>query len=69
MGLICDTTGATLMGDIAGRFDLDLHGILLRNSAIPRLDLALIYAAIGGALLQASANYYTHLYAIAAAGQ
>lgn len=27
IGLIFDTTGTTLMSDIAGKFDFDLHGI------------------------------------------
>ena len=40
-------------------------GILLRSSAIPRTDLAVIYAAIGGALLQASFRYYSYLFAAA----
>ncbi len=40
-------------------------GILLRSSAIPRPYLAVIYAAVGGALIQASFNYYAHLYPIA----
>jgi hypothetical protein len=43
-------------------------GILLRSSAIPRPYLAVIYAAIGGALLQASFNYYARIYAIASPG-
>jgi hypothetical protein len=42
-------------------------GILLRNSAIPRPYLAVVYAAIGGALLQGSAHYYRHLFAIGSA--
>jgi len=33
-------------------------GILLRSSSIPKPYLAVVYAAIGGALLQASFNYY-----------
>ncbi len=33
-------------------------GILLRHSAIPRPYLAVVYAAIGAGLLQASINYY-----------
>ena len=33
-------------------------GILLRGSIIPKPYLAVVYAAIGGALLQASVNYY-----------
>jgi uncharacterized repeat protein (TIGR03987 family) len=27
LGLICDTTGTTLMGIIAGKMDFDLHGL------------------------------------------
>jgi uncharacterized repeat protein (TIGR03987 family) len=27
IGLVCDTTGTTLMGLIAGKMDFDLHGI------------------------------------------
>jgi hypothetical protein len=34
-------------------------GILLRSSAIPKPALAVVYAAIGGALLQASLHYYS----------
>ncbi len=37
-------------------------GILLRNSSIPKLYLLVIYAAIGGALLQASINYYRYFF-------
>lgn len=36
-------------------------GIMLRHSAIPRPYLAVVYAAIGAALLQASVNYYIRL--------
>lgn len=36
-------------------------GMLLRSSAIPKPYLAVVYVAIGGALLQASLNYYAHL--------
>jgi hypothetical protein len=36
-------------------------GIMLRHSAIPRPWLAVVYAAIGAALLQASMNYYVRL--------
>lgn len=27
LGLICDTTGTTLMGIIAGKMDFDIHGV------------------------------------------
>ncbi len=27
VGLVCDTTGTTMMGDIAGKLELNLHGI------------------------------------------
>lgn len=37
-------------------------GILLRNSAIPRHCLAVLYTTIGGALVQASATYYTRFF-------
>ena len=37
-------------------------GILLRNSVIPKPTLAVVYIAIGGALLQASLNYYRHFF-------
>lgn len=37
-------------------------GILLRNSSIPKPYLAVVYAAIGGALLQASLQYYQHFF-------
>jgi hypothetical protein len=37
-------------------------GILLRNSVIPKPYLAVVYAAIGGALLQASLHYYWRFY-------
>ncbi len=36
-------------------------GTMLRHSAIPRAYLAVVYAAIGAALLQASINYYIRL--------
>lgn len=35
-------------------------GMYLRSTAIPKPYLAVIYAAIGGSLLQASLHYYTH---------
>lgn len=44
-------------------------GILLRNSAIPKPYLAVVYAAIGGALLQASLNYYLRYYQVAGTSQ
>jgi hypothetical protein len=37
-------------------------GILLKSSAIPKPYLAVVYAAIGGALLQSSVNYYFSFY-------
>ncbi len=37
-------------------------GILLRNSDLPKPYLAVVYAAIGGALLQASFHYYSHFF-------
>lgn len=37
-------------------------GILLRSSAIPKPYLAVVYTAIGGALLQASFNYYLRFF-------
>jgi len=37
-------------------------GIFLRNSIIPKPYLAVVYMAIGGALLQASLNYYRHFF-------
>ncbi len=36
-------------------------GMLLRHSSIPRPYLAVVYAGIGAALLQASLHYYLHL--------
>ncbi len=36
-------------------------GILLRHSSIPRPYLAVVYAAIGAALLQASMHYYVRV--------
>lgn len=39
-------------------------GMLLRSSAIPKPYLAVVYAAIGGALLQASFKYYFHYAAL-----
>jgi hypothetical protein len=44
-------------------------GILLRSSAIPKPYLAVVYAAIGGALIQASLNYYWQFYRIRIAKQ
>ena len=43
-------------------------GILLRHSFIPRPYLAVVYAAIGAALLQASINYYARVGQISFAG-
>jgi hypothetical protein len=37
-------------------------GILLRHSAIPKPYLAVVYATIGGALLQASVHYYLRFF-------
>lgn len=37
-------------------------GITLRNSAIPKVYLAAVYIAIGGALLLASFNYYRYFF-------
>ena len=42
-------------------------GILLRNSAIPKPYLAVVYAAIGGALLQGSFHYYLSFFRFARA--
>jgi hypothetical protein len=39
-------------------------GILLRSSAIPKPYLAVVYAAIGGALFQASINYYLRFFQV-----
>jgi hypothetical protein len=39
-------------------------GILLRSSVLPKPYLAVVYAAIGGALLQASLNYYATFYQV-----
>jgi hypothetical protein len=36
-------------------------GVTLRHSAIPKPDLAVVYIAIGGALLLASMSYYSRL--------
>jgi hypothetical protein len=43
-------------------------GIVLRHSPLPKVYLAIIYVAIGGALLQASLNYFTRLSAVIAQG-
>ena len=40
-------------------------GILLRHSAVPKSYLAVVYAAIGGALLQASVHYYLRFFKLA----
>lgn len=37
-------------------------GIFLRNSAIPKVYLALVYLGIGGALFLASINYYKYFF-------
>jgi hypothetical protein len=36
-------------------------GVTLRHSAVPRPELAVVYLAIGGALLLASFSYYNNL--------
>ena len=41
-------------------------GILLRHSILPKPYLAVVYAAIGGALFQASINYYFRFYRVVA---
>jgi hypothetical protein len=46
-----------------------LLGIILRNSPLPKPYLAIIYVAIGGALLQASLNYFGRLYLVVAEGE
>jgi hypothetical protein len=51
---------------IAGMMAL---GLVLRNSPLPKPYLAIIYVAIGGALLQASLNYFTRVYAVVTAGE
>jgi len=40
-------------------------GILLRNSAFPKPYLAVMYAAIGGGLFEASLKYYRRYYQVA----
>lgn len=37
-------------------------GITLRHSPVPRIYLAVVYIAIGGALLLGSTHYYRHLF-------
>ena len=44
-------------------------GILLRRSPLPRPYLAIVYVAIGGALLQASLNYFVRLYQVIGQGE
>ena len=44
-------------------------GILLRRSPLPRPYLAIVYVAIGGALLQASLNYFVRLYQLVGQGE
>ena len=39
-------------------------GIFLRNSAIPKVYLAVVYTTIGGALIQASVKYYTRFFSL-----
>lgn len=39
-------------------------GIYMRNSAIPKPYLAVLYIAIGGSLLQASWHYYRHFFQV-----
>ena len=39
-------------------------GILLRNSSIPKPYLAVVYAAIGGALFLASLSYYAKFFRV-----
>lgn len=44
-------------------------GILLRSSVIPKPYLAVVYAGIGGALLQASVNYYLRFFKVVRSGR
>jgi hypothetical protein len=46
-----------------------LLGVTLRHSPLPKPYLAVIYVAIGGALLQASLNYFGRLYLVIAEGE
>ena len=39
-------------------------GIFLRNSAIPKVYLAVVCTTIGGALIQASVKYYTRFFSL-----
>ena len=47
-------------------FGMIALGILLRHSPLPKPYLAVIYVAIGGALIQASLNYVARLFQIIA---
>ena len=46
-----------------------LLGVVLRHSPMPKPYLAIIYVAIGGALLQASLNYFLRLHRVIADGE
>ena len=44
-------------------------GVVLRHSPLPKPYLAVVYVAIGGALLQASLNYFARLSVVIADGE
>ena len=44
-------------------------GIVLRHSPLPKAYLAVVYVAVGGALLQASLNYFARLARVIAQGR
>ena len=46
LGLACDTTGTTLMGNLAGRFELNLHGITGALAIVLMMAHALWAAAV-----------------------
>ena len=46
-----------------------LLGVILKHSPLPKPYLAIIYVAVGGALIQASVNYFTRLHRVIAQGE
>jgi uncharacterized repeat protein (TIGR03987 family) len=64
LGFACDTAGTTLMGRIAGRFDLDVHG-LTGLAAILLMALHAIWASVALALKQERVITYFHRFSVA----
>ena len=63
LGFACDTTGTTLMGRIAGKFDLDVHG-LTGLAAILLMALHAAWATVALALKQERVITHFHRFSV-----